>query len=334
MSHFLIPALNSEQYVPWDAASKSLPRVANSPFHRLVGLSRSEMADSRGMEAEQRRQQTAHFVDTFQWENIYSLLPLRLVVPPDIPPWKPRRCRSYYHWLPPEETLALEGLDDLDIVLRLFDFSPWRPIFAQRFSNDLGPPPYDPLSLGLAALLARWRKWGWPTLVTELNSKERGTGYCQRLGFLASDLPCESTFRMAVAKTASTYFQLCADSLALSLMAYGLIPTHSTFPGDSPQCGVSVALDSQLTASRSHMRCRHQQAACFLPRATRTCAAREKGKEGCACDTDACADHCRLATPRDPKATYVYYAKNKNRKKTSIPHVANITLATNPKPLM
>jgi hypothetical protein len=37
---------------------------------------------------------------------------------------------------------------------------------------------------------------------------------------------------MALHKTEASWVQLCADSLAWSLMAYGLIPTHSTFPGD------------------------------------------------------------------------------------------------------
>jgi hypothetical protein len=55
------------------------------------------------------------------------------------------------------------------------------------------------------------------------------------------------------------------------------------------------------------MRCRHQNVRCFLPRDQRTCAAREKGKEGCACDSEACTDHCRLATWRDPEAAYVFY---------------------------
>ena len=46
------------------------------------------------------------------------------------------------------------------LALRLFDFSPWRPYFAQRFKSQLGPPPFDPLSLGLAAYLAVYQSWG------------------------------------------------------------------------------------------------------------------------------------------------------------------------------
>jgi hypothetical protein len=55
------------------------------------------------------------------------------------------------------------------------------------------------------------------------------------------------------------------------------------------------------------MRCAHQSETCFAPPAERSCPARAKGKEGCACDTPACADHCRRATARDPQAAYVYY---------------------------
>jgi len=194
------------------------------------------------------------------------------------------------------------------LLLRLFDFSPWRPILAQRFHSHMGPPPFDPVSIGLAILLARWKRWSWPTLVTELHSKERGVGYCRRLGFDPDDLPTESTFRMALNHTDETWVLQCADSLALGLMAYGLMPTQSTFPGDPSHRGLSLAVDSQLMAARSRMRCRYQTANCFLPPSARACAAREDGKEGCACDTDACADHCRLTTPRDPEAAYVFYA--------------------------
>ncbi len=309
MSRFLIPALTD-----------SLPlRVADSPFHGLTGLSCSELAATRDLPAAERRLLVEHFVNTFQWQAIRPLLPLRLLVCPDVPPWQARRCRSHYRWLPPEDMLSLEdlqGWDDFDLVLRLFDFSPWRPILAQRFSSHLGPPPFDPVSLGLAWLLVRWHNWNWPRLMTELHSPERGLGYCRRLGFDPHDLPGESTFRMAVANSQESWFLQCADSLALGLMAYGLMPTASTFPGDPPQRGVSIATDSQLVSARSRMRCRHQNQRCFLPPADRSCAAREKGKKGCACDTEACADHCRFVAARDPTATYVYY-KGSNQSSSS-----------------
>ena len=57
---------------------------------------------------------------------------------------------------------------------------------------------------------------------------------------------------MALNDTPPAWVVQCADSLALSLLAYGLLPSHSTFPHDPPERGVSIALDSQLIAARSH----------------------------------------------------------------------------------
>ncbi|MGD9101815.1 MAG: hypothetical protein PVF45_15135, partial [Anaerolineae bacterium] len=318
MSPFLIPALDvTNALLPesplgetWSYDAQTL-HVPESPFHRLTTLPRSELLATREIPAAERRLLTEHFVTAFQWESVRPLLPLRLVVPPDVTPWRPRRCRSHYRWLPPndlQDADDLSGLDDFDLLLRLFDFSPWRPILAQRFASSLGPPPFDPVSIGLAFLLARWRNWGWPSLLTELHSHERGAGYCRRLGFDPADLPALSTFRMALGRTDERWVQQCADSLTLALMAYGLMPTASTFPGDPPERGVSIAIDSQLVAARSRMRCRHQNSRCFLPPAQRHCAARQAGKQGCACDSDACADHCRFVTARDPQAAYVYYS--------------------------
>lgn len=301
MSTFLLPAIET-------AAPLHMP---NSPFHHLAPLSRSQLAATRDIPAAERRLLTEHFVATFQWEAVLPLLPLQLVVPRDVPAWRPRRCRSYYRWLPADDVQSAEdlaGLDDFDLLLRLFDFSPWRPILAQRFCSQFGPPPFDPLSMGLAFLLAQWHYWKWPQLCTALRSSERGRGYCSRLGFDPCDLPAESTFRMALRHTDQAWILQCADSLALGLMAYGLIRTDSTFPGDPPQRGVSIATDSQLVAARSRMRCRHQNPRCFLPPSRRTCAAQQAGKKGCACNTDACADHCRFVAARDPEAAYVFYA--------------------------
>ena len=242
---------------------------------------------------------------------------------------------------------AWQGLDDFDLLLRLFDCSAWRPILGQRFASQYGPPPFDPVSLGLAWLLALWRGWSWPQLVTELHSGERGQGYARRLGFRSDDLPSAATFRMALNATAPAWVVQCADSWALSLLAYGLIPSHSTFPHDPAERGISIALDSQLVAARSHMRCRHMNADCFLPQTERRCAAQADGQEGCTCDTPACQDQCRLATPRDPEAAYVYYKGSNQtpgappprrtapqRTPPHPPGAANITLAIRAKPSM
>ena len=308
---------------PTPAQVLTAAHLPDSPFHQLLGCPRALLRATRDIPAAARRLLLPNFVATFRWDTMRPLLPLRLVVAPTqptagpdqpapLPVWQPRYCRSHYVWLPPEETLgpapaAWQGLDDFDLLLRLFDCSAWRPILGQRFASQYGPPPFDPVSLGLAWLLALWRGWSWPQLVTELHSGERGQGYARRLGFRSDDLPSAATFRMALNATAPAWVVQCADSWALSLLAYGLIPSHATFPHDPPERGISIALDSQLVAARSHMRCRHMNADCFLPRTQRRCAAQADGQAGCACDTPACQDQCRLATPRDPQAAYVYY---------------------------
>ncbi len=301
MSSILIPA----------QVASPLRALPDSLYHGLASLSRSELAATRDLPAAERRLLSEHFGSAFQWQTIRPLLPLQLELPPGVPLWQPRRCRSHYLWLPPDDIRCADdllGLDNFDLVLRLFDFSPWRAILGQRFASAYGPPPFDPVSMALAGLLGRWRDWEVLQVLTELHSPERGPGYCLRMGFDRHDLPAESTVRVALSHTDPAWLLACQDSLLLGLMAYGIVPSRSTFPGDPPERGVSLACDSQLVASRSRMRCRHQNAACFLPRAGRTCAARADGHAGCACDTDACADHCRLATARDPQAAYVYYS--------------------------
>ena len=274
--------------------------LTEKPFERLSPLSRVQFLATRDLPAAQRRLQVAGFVETFRWAAIQAHLPLQLPTPGEVPPWRGRLCRSYYRPLPPEETLDLQGLNDFDLVLRLFDFSPWRPYLAQRFRSQLGPPPFDPVSIGLCFLLARWRGWGWSELLTELHSPERGRGDCRRLGFDPQDLPCASTLRMAFSHTQADWLLACEDSLVKALMAYGLIPTRSTFPGDPSDRGVSIATDCQLIQARSRMRCSYQNANCFAPLSRRQCAAKAAGKQGCDCDSLDCLDHCRLVTARDP----------------------------------
>ena len=285
--------------------------IAASPFGELKNMTRSELTESRTIPAAERRLQIPNFVEIFRWEAIHPLLPLKLPTPGEPSAWTGRLCRSHYQWLEPNDihsSAEVLCLDEFDLLLRLFNFTPWRPYFASRFRSQLGPPPFDPLSLGLGIFLAHYQSWDWARLAHELHSPTRGEDYCHRLGFDPADLPVSSTFRMAFSQTPLDWFTACQDSLAQGLMTYQLIPSHSTFPSDPHDQGVSISTDCQLIASRSHMHCRHLVPACSEPAAQRTCPAREAGKEGCACDTPACLEHCRFATWRDPQAAYVYYA--------------------------
>ena len=312
------------------AASLAMP---DSPFHQLKSFSRSQLAETRDLPAAERRLLIPNFVDLFRWEAIRPLLPLQLPTPGDPPPWQERSCRSYYQWSPPDQlhsSADLIGMDPFDLCLNIIDFASWRPYFGARFKSNFGPPPFDPLSLGLAMFLAIYRKWDWPTLASELCQENRGQDYRHALGFHENDLPCASTFRMACQNTPENWFTTCQDSLLQAFLAYGLVPSHSTFPDDPPDRGVSISTDSQLVASRSHMRCLYQTPACSEPAPARPCPAREAKKEGCACDTPACYQHCRFATFRDPQAAYVFYSgsnqpgpnpnTHKDPKQRSAPH--------------
>ena len=297
----------------WVPADETLPLASEAmgAIQELRTLSRVEFAESRELPAAQRRLLTPGFVQAFHWETIRPRLPLRPRPMEPTGSWTGRVCRSFYRWMAPEDICTaadLTRLDDFDLALRLFDFTPWRCFFAQRFKSQFGPPPFDPLSIGLASFLAVERNWEWEQLVTELHSSERGTGYCLRLGFDFHDIPCASTFRMAYNHTPVDTFQACQVRLVQAFMDCGLIPTQSTFPDDPPERGVSIATDCQLVQARSHMKCRHQTPQCAQPAAARPCPARQAGKQGCACDTEACCEHCRFATPRDPLAAYVYYS--------------------------
>jgi len=290
--------------------------VPDSPFQKLAKPTRAELIENRNVPAAERRLGLPHFVEIFQWESIRALLPLQLPTLGNAREWSGRYCRSHYQWLRADDRDILR-LDEFELMLRLFDFSPWRPYFAERFRSQYGPPAFDPLSLGLGMFLAYHQSWDWEHLVAELKSPTRGLDYCRRLGFDPDDLPAPSTFRVAFKETEVDWITACQDSLVQSMMAYQLIPTQSTFPGDPAEHGVSISTDCQLIAARSKMICRHQIPACSQSGAKRECPARLAGKDGCACDTPDCYEHCQYAAWQDPQAAYVYYSGSNQPRKNN-----------------
>jgi len=160
------------RWVPAQPLTREL-HIPNSPFEQLQCQTRAQLSAGRVLPAAERRLQLPNFVELFRWEAICSLLPLKLPTPGEPSPWAGRLCRSHYQWVAGDEVSVLD-LDEFDLLLRLFDFSPWRPYFAERFRSQYGPPPFDPLSLGLGMFLAHYQCWDWARLA------------CARRGLLSS----------------------------------------------------------------------------------------------------------------------------------------------------
>ena len=141
------------------------PHLPDSPFHQSLGFTRPQLRATRDIPAAERRLALPNFIDTFCWEAIRPRLPLRLVVAPTQPatgPDQPAPLRLAAALLPLPLRLvapggdvgpspaAWQGLDDFDLILRLFDCSAWRPSWANASPASMARRP----SIRLA--------WAWP----------------------------------------------------------------------------------------------------------------------------------------------------------------------------
>ena len=120
-----------------------------------------------------------------------------------------------------------------------------------------------------------------------MRSGERGQGYAPPPWALSrADLPSTSTLRMALNQTAPHLGCAVHRQPGPSLLAYGLIPSHATFPHDPPERGISIALDKPthrrpladaLQADERRLLPAHGQSA--------RAPLGPSGKAGCTCDT-------------------------------------------------
>jgi hypothetical protein len=98
-----------------------------------------------------------------------------------------------------------------------------------------------------------------------------------------------------------------------ALYQAGLLPSK---PGADKKTKATLSFDGMLHHARSHLRCSSVKAGCYEP-APRSCPAKEKGKRGCECNDEDCADVCQYTTPLDPQARFIVYTGNNKRAKTS-----------------
>jgi hypothetical protein len=269
------------------------------------------MSESQELSASRKRAAHPDFVPTFSLEALQARLPLRLFVSQGVPPSPKRHYRSEYRYLGHTNLANPTRLDTFsffEVVLRLIDFSPLRDYLAQAYyvPSAKGQVPFDPVSLFLCVCLRRELDCGWHKLA-KLVAGEHGAGWRRLFGFQDDDTPSASGLRYFFRTLGPQVFEEMCPLFADMLRQAGLLPEHSTFPGDPPDRGVSISHDIMLHEARSCMRCGQVTDTCYQP-APRPCPARAEGWAGCDCTEPACAQACRWTTPLDREARLIHYA--------------------------
>ncbi|MBC8249579.1 MAG: hypothetical protein H8E90_07860 [Anaerolineales bacterium] len=268
------------------------------------------MSKNTELTASQKRAANPDFVKTFSLKALKDRLPFRFPVPEDVPPSPKRRYRSQYRYLSYDDLLVptiLATLTLFQIALRLIDFSPLRDYLAQFYyvQSAKGQAPFDPVSLFLCTCLRRELNLSWRALA-KLLAGEHGAGWRRLFGFQEGITPSASGLRYFFNQVGAEVFDELCPLFTDLLHQAGLLPKHSTYPGDPPHRGVTISHDLMLHEARSNMKCAHVTDSCYQP-TPRPCPAQEAGKEGCDCTEEACSLACRRATSLDAEARYIHY---------------------------
>jgi hypothetical protein len=288
------------------------------------------MVDPRCPPAVTRAQEAA-FVEQCSFAALQKRLPLRWPRAHGIPDSPKKRYRSYYvsgGWGDLYDLARWEHLSDFELLLRLVDFGPLRPLLAHLlgWESAQGRVPFDPVS---TFLFLGWQLVnGWSRAEALRNLKKpRYRDYAWRFGYLNGDFPTEGAIRyflttigsrsQAHGETVSVPLdERRAVQIAIQLLnhllagAVALVRAALLVPAHSWQAAL-LGLDGMIHDAASCMRCAFVQESCYQPtspQAPRPCPAKERGVKGCECDTLRCRQVCAHAPVRDPQARSVYYA--------------------------
>lgn len=287
--------------------------------------------------AAQARAHDATFVAQCSFQALKEYLPLLWPTHPDIPPSPKTTYRSFYTyqgWEDLEGSATWQHLSPFDLALRLVDFTPSRDTLAYLLGwrSAKGHPPFDPISF---FLLVGWQlDNGWNRSQTLRNlRKPRYADYAQRFGFQEGQFPTEGGVRYfltALGRPLSDRDPIIPvpveedadpEEVALHRLNY-LLSQAVTLMVEaglvSPEAWEQALIcpDGMIHQAASRMRCASVTDTCYQPTTPdqpRPCPAKEKGLEGCDCDTSACAQACRRTTPRDPTARAVVYQRSNQR---------------------
>jgi len=269
----------------------------------------------------------AEFVTTCSFTGLQARLPLRWPTPSETPPSPKKRYRSSYTYPGYEklnELAVWETLPEFELLLHLVDFSSLRPILAQQLAwqSARGQVPFDPVSL---FLLLGWQlSHGWNRAETLRKLVEpRYADLARLFGFQPGQHPTEGGLRYFLTTLGQNspcsdqplyeeesgkvwVRQQLNDIIAQTVQLFreaGLIRSEAW---DKAQ----ICPDGMVHKAASRLRCAQVRESCYEATSLeqpRLCPAQEKGKQGCGCDTLACASACRFATPRDAEARFVVY---------------------------
>jgi hypothetical protein len=291
------------------------------------------------LSAVEARAQELDFVTQCSFQGLQEKLPLCWPTPPGVLPSPKSRYRSQYIYLGWDDLsnpAIWEQLSDFDLVLRLIDFAGLRPVLALRlgWKSDRGWAPFDPVSM---FLLLGWQITnGWSRAETLRNlSKPRYADYAERFGFVDGIYPTEGGLRhflTALGRHSDADGDLvtvpldeeCTVEVAiqyLNQLLAGAVHLIREAGLLSPEAWslAQVCPDGMLHHAASRMRCTSVGETCYQPTTLdnpRPCPAKEKERQGCDCDTQACAEACRQATPWDAEARFVWYSGS-NQPKSS-----------------
>jgi len=259
-------------------------------------------------------------------KGLQDRLPLQWPVPENMPPSPKKQYRSWYVY-PDLDLNGWERMGDYDLVLRLLDFSGLRPVLAQRLGwvSGRGQIPFDPVSM---FLLTGWQitnRWKRSETLTWLG-EDRYADYAQCFGFRDGIYPTEGGLRYfltTLGRHSEDGSKTVAVEKGSELIQYGIQQLNQLIVQSveiircagilSPQSWEQALLcpDGQIHDAASHMNCQAVTDSCYLPTSTqepRACPAKQKKLKGCDCDTPACIQICKRATPRDPEARFIWYS--------------------------
>ena len=279
------------------------------------------------LSAVERRAQDAEFIATCQWSTWRARLPLHWPTSPGTLPSPKHAYRSHYVYLGSDDLAdpaVWEHLSEFDLLLRFIDFDGLRPVLATLlgWTSARGYRPFDPVSI---FLLLGWQiTHRWTRAQTLRNLADaRYADYARRFGFQNGVLPTEGGLRhyLTALGDHSEGDTLTVDDeqqIQVTLQRLNTLIAQSVTlirdAGVLSQAAWQHALicpDGMIHLAASRMNCTSVTDTCYQPTSLdqpRACPAHDKGREGCRCDTPACALVCRHAPARDPEARCVYYA--------------------------